>query len=109
MGKHTANFTDVNGVQKAVEIEDGISLMEAARANGVVGIMGDCGGGCACATCHVYVDDTFIDRLPPPDDMESELLDGVAAERLPGSRLSCQIAMTAELDGLTVRIPRSQA
>jgi 2Fe-2S ferredoxin len=83
--------------------------METAIHHNVRGIDAECGGSCSCATCHVYVADGFIERLTPPDDMESELLDGVAAERLPGSRLSCQIAMTAELDGLTVRIPRSQA
>jgi len=74
----------------------------------VRGIDAECGGSCSCATCHVYVDDAFIALLPPADDMENDLLDGVASERQPGSRLSCQITMTAELDGITVRVPETQ-
>jgi 2Fe-2S ferredoxin len=104
MGKHTANFTDVNGVQKAVEIEDGISLMEAARANGVVGIMGDCGGGCACATCHVYVADQWFEKVGAPDDIEFAMLDMVADVQKDTSRLSCQIKMSDELDGIEVTV-----
>ena len=80
----------------------------AALSAGVPEILGLCGGICSCATCHVYVDAEFVDRLPPADETEAELLAFVASERLPGSRLSCQLAMTAELDGLTVRVPQTQ-
>jgi 2Fe-2S ferredoxin len=105
----TIHYILKDGSTRSIEAKPGASVMETAIHHNVRGIDAECGGSCSCATCHVYVDDTFIDRLPPPDDMESELLDGVASERLRGSRLSCQIAMTAELDGLTVRIPQSQA
>jgi 2Fe-2S ferredoxin len=105
----TIHYILKDGSTRSIEAKPGASVMETAIHHNVRGIDAECGGSCSCATCHVYVDDGFIDRLPPPDDMESELLDGVAAERLQGSRLSCQIAMTAELDGLTVRIPQSQA
>jgi 2Fe-2S ferredoxin len=105
----TIHYILKDGSTRSIEAKPGSSVMETAIHHNVRGIDAECGGSCSCATCHVYVDDAFIDRLPPPDDMESELLDGVASERLRGSRLSCQIAMTAELDGLTVRIPQSQA
>jgi 2Fe-2S ferredoxin len=82
--------------------------MENAIRHNVRGIDAECGGCCSCATCHVYVDEAFFDRLPPPDDLESGLLEVVAAERRPTSRLSCQIAMSAALDGLTVRLPQTQ-
>ena len=98
-----------DGSTRSVDARLGASVMETAVHHNVRGIDAECGGSCSCATCHVYVDDTFVHRLLPPDEMESELLDGVASERLPNSRLSCQIAMTAELDGLTVRVPRTQA
>ena len=105
----TIHYILKDGSTRSVEARLGASVMETAVHHNVRGIDAECGGSCSCATCHVYVDDAFVDRLAPPDDMESELLDGVASERLRGSRLSCQIAMTAELDGLTVRIPQSQA
>jgi 2Fe-2S ferredoxin len=96
------------GERREIKADEGSSVMETALGNLVPGILGECGGQMSCATCHVYVDDGFIDRLPPADDMENDLLDGVASERQPGSRLSCQITMTAELDGITVRVPESQ-
>lgn len=105
----TINFILKDGSTRAVEAPAGLSVMEAAIRNNVRGIDAECGGSCSCATCHVYVDDAFLDRLPAPDDMELELLDGVAAERLPGSRLSCQIPLSAELDGIVVRVPAQQA
>jgi 2Fe-2S ferredoxin len=105
----TIHYILKDGSTRSIEAKPGASVMETAIHHNVRGIDAECGGSCSCATCHVYVDEGFIERLPPPDDMESELLDGVACERLRGSRLSCQIAMTVELDGLTVRIPQSQA
>ncbi len=105
----TIHYILLDGSTRSVEAKAGASIMETAIRANLRGIDAECGGCCSCATCHVYVDDAFIDRLPPPDDMESELLEGVAAERLPGSRLSCQLLLSAELDGLTVRVPASQS
>lgn len=82
----------------------GQSLMELARANGVAGIEGDCGGGCACATCHVYVAPEWWDRVGPPDEIETDMLDMVSDVQQPTSRLSCQIKLSAEFDGLEVTV-----
>lgn len=82
--------------------------MQAAVQNDVEGIVAECGGSCACATCHVYVDESFVARLPPAGDLESELLTVTAAERKSNSRLSCQLTVTNELEGLTVTIPETQ-
>lgn len=103
------HFILKDGTRRTVQAKEGASVMETAIHNNVRGIDAECGGCCSCATCHVYVDDAFLARLPAPDDMENELLDGVAAERRPGSRLSCQIIVTSELDGLTVAVPATQA
>lgn len=105
----TIHYILKDGSIRSVDARIGASVMETAVHHNVRGIDAECGGSCSCATCHVYVDTAFTDRLAPPDDMESELLEGVAAQRLPGSRLSCQIAVTAALDGLTVRVPSTQA
>ncbi len=105
----TIHYILKDGSTRSVDARLGASVMETAVHHNVRGIDAECGGSCSCATCHVYVDDAFVDALAPPDEMESELLDGVAAQRQPSSRLSCQIAMTAELDGLTVRVPQTQA
>ena len=105
----TITYILKDGNPRSLDAKPGISVMETAIHHNVRGIDAECGGSCSCATCHVYVADDFIDRLPPPDDMENELLDGVASGRLPGSRLSCQLMVTAELDGLTVRVPERQA
>ncbi|ARW18192.1 putidaredoxin [Komagataeibacter europaeus] len=91
-----------------VDVSGSITVMQAAIQGDIRGIDAECGGACACATCHVYVDEAFVDRLPPMQEDEQEMLEGVAAERLPNSRLSCQIPMTDALDGLRVRIPDRQ-
>jgi len=104
----TIHYILPDGTRRSVDAAAGTSVMENAIRQNVRGIDAECGGCCSCATCHVYVDDAFIDRLPPPDEMEQELLEGVAAGRAPGSRLSCQLGMSAELDGLTVRVPATQ-
>ncbi|MBT2325383.1 2Fe-2S iron-sulfur cluster binding domain-containing protein [Variovorax paradoxus] len=104
----TIHYILQDGSTRDVEAKAGTSVMENAIRHNVRGIDAECGGCCSCATCHVYVDEAFFERLPPPDDLESELLEGVAAERRPTSRLSCQIAMSAEFDGLTVRMPQRQ-
>jgi 2Fe-2S ferredoxin len=105
----TIHYILKDGSSCSVEAKAGTSVMENAIRGNVRGIDAECGGSCSCATCHVYVDDRYVDRVPAPDAMEDELLEGVAAERLPGSRLSCQLTVTAALDGLTVRIPGRQS
>jgi len=82
--------------------------MLAATMNGVPGVDADCGGTLSCATCHVYVDPQWIDRLPAMDDVENDLLENTACERTANSRLSCQIIVTDELEGLSVEVPERQ-
>jgi ferredoxin, 2Fe-2S len=101
-------YVEPGGAEKAIEVPEGWTVMQGAIANGVAGIDAECGGSCACGTCHVYVDDAFIDQLTPPDAGENDMLDTVAAEIKPGSRLSCQIKVTAALEGIKVRIPATQ-
>jgi len=97
-----------DGVTTTLEVRAGVSVMEGAVRNGVAGIDADCGGSCSCATCHVYVDPAWAGRVgPPASDDENDLL-GLAAERQPNSRLSCQIKVSEALDGLVVRMPASQ-
>jgi len=102
------HFILKDGTRKTVDAKLGDSVMQTAIRHNVRGIDAECGGSCSCATCHVYVEADCFDRLPPLDPMEEELLDGVAAQRKPTSRLSCQIPMTADLDGLVVQVPETQ-
>jgi ferredoxin, 2Fe-2S len=102
------NITTAHGEQLALEVPVGMSLMQAAVTAGVSGIVGECGGSAMCATCHVYVDEIFAARLPAVSAVESEMLTCTVAERLANSRLSCQIKMTADLDGLAVLLPEQQ-
>ena len=104
----TIHYILKDGTTRAVDAKVGASVMETAIRGNVRGIDAECGGCCSCATCHVYVDDAFADLLPPPDDMESALLEVVASERQPTSRLSCQLNITTAFDGLTVRVPDTQ-
>ena len=104
----SATVTARDGTVHRIEAAEGESLMQAALRNGVEGIVAECGGECSCATCHVYVDERHYDMLPPPGDAESDLLDFVAAERKTTSRLSCQIKLVAQLDGIAVTIPERQ-
>ena len=101
-------FIHPNGASERVEAGDGESAMLAANKHGLDGIVAECGGNAMCATCHVYVDDAWLARLPPMTDEEDALLDGTAAERHANSRLSCQIKLAAELDGLVLRLPDRQ-
>ena len=82
--------------------------MQGATANGIDGILGECGGSCACATCHCYVDEARLADLPPATESELQMLDNVAAERRPNSRLACQIKSTAMLEGLVIHLPANQ-
>jgi 2Fe-2S ferredoxin len=100
-------YIEHTGKEHVVEVPSGWSVMEGAVKNLVPGIDADCGGACACATCHVHVDPQWAEKLPPKQDMEETMLD-FAQELQPTSRLSCQIKVTPELDGLIVRMPRSQ-
>lgn len=94
-----------NGETLTVDATDGESLMEAARQKDLPGILAECGGSCACATCHVYVEERFAKDMAPMEDFESDMLEGVLAERRPTSRLSCQITVQPALSGMVVVIP----
>jgi ferredoxin, 2Fe-2S len=96
-----------DGTQFDVEAENGSTVMENAIRNGVPGIEAECGGACACATCHVYVDDAWSEAVGRPEAMEEDMLD-FAYDVRPTSRLSCQIRVRDELDGLVVRVPERQ-
>ena len=103
----TVRYVAHDGKERVVEVAVGDTVMRGAVANAVPGIDADCGGQCACATCHVYVDESWMAKAGAPSDMEASMLgfvDGVQ----PTSRLSCQIQMTADLDGLVVKLPKSQ-
>jgi ferredoxin, 2Fe-2S len=102
-------FITLGGGERIVDAHVGESVMSAAVRNGIPGIVGECGGNCSCATCHVYVADESVDEVGPVGDMEEDLLDLGVADRRDSSRLACQIAMTDALDGLTVHIPEEQA
>lgn len=105
MGNLKVTMTDTAGVKhEFADVEEGTSLMELGKQNGVAGIMGDCGGGCACATCHVYVDQSWWDKVGEPDDIEFAMLDMVADVMKDTSRLGCQIKMNKELDGIEVTV-----
>ncbi|WP_233838164.1 2Fe-2S iron-sulfur cluster-binding protein [Paraburkholderia sp. ZP32-5] len=97
-----------DGERRDIDVPVGTSVMEAAIHHNVRGIDAECGGCLSCATCHVYVDATSTAELASPDDSELELLDGVAAERRPESRLSCQLVMAPAMNGLVVQIPARQ-
>ncbi|MDE5447084.1 2Fe-2S iron-sulfur cluster binding domain-containing protein [Bradyrhizobium sp. CSA207] len=101
-------FIHPDGKSDRIETSDGESAMQAATRHGLDGILAECGGNAMCATCHVYVDAGWLARLPAIGDNEDALLDGTADARLPNSRLSCQIMITPELDGLVLRLPERQ-
>jgi 2Fe-2S ferredoxin len=103
-----ANVLQPDGQEVVVLVPIGSSVMRAAVDAGVDGIVGECGGAAMCGTCHVFVDEEWLDRLPPMLQNEDELLDCTAVAREWNSRLSCQLRMTAELDGLPLRLPDSQ-
>lgn len=96
-------FITNDATRHEVEVENGYSVMEAAINNDIDGIVAECGGACACATCHSYVDEAWLDKMPPMDDMEDSMLDA-AYERKNNSRLTCQIEVSEELDGLVIHV-----
>ena len=97
---------DGNKIETNVRV--GESLMQGAVNEGLDSIVAECGGNCVCATCHCYIQEEFVDKLNAMDEYEDDMLDSVACERKPNSRLSCQITMSDALDGITVHIPESQ-
>ena len=101
-------FIQNDGTERVVEAEPGMTVMEAAVKNSIPGIAAECGGACACATCHVYIDDAWREKVGGPSPMEEDMLD-FGYDVKPNSRLSCQIKVTDELDGLVVTTPERQA
>ena len=100
-------YIEQDGTKHEVELDNGMSVMEGAVQNSVPGIDADCGGACSCATCHVYVDEAWTEKTGKSNDMEEGMLD-FANDIRPESRLSCQIEMSDELDGLVVHLPEKQ-
>ena len=101
-------YVEANGQSTTIDLADGWSLMQGATTSGIEGIIGECGGSCACATCHCYVDEARLGDLPPPSEAELDMLENVASERRPNSRLACQIKASAALEGLIVHLPETQ-
>ncbi len=100
-------FVQPDGTSQTVEAEPGVTVMEVAKLNDVPGVEAECGGACACATCHVYVNPEWVEKTGKPSSIEEDMLD-FAFDVRKESRLSCQIKVTPELDGLTVRVPAKQ-
>ena len=101
-------YIEHNGKSHNIDVQNELSVMEGAIQNSIPGIDADCGGACACATCHVYVDEKWFNKLPKRSEAEQDMLD-VAFEPNKNSRLGCQITVTDELDGLVVKMPLKQA
>ena len=100
-------YIEYNGKQHEVEVEKGLSIMEGAIQNGIPGIDGDCGGACACATCHVYVNEEWLDKLSDQNESEKDMLD-FAFETKSNSRLSCQLMLDDKHNGIVVNLPEKQ-
>ncbi|MGA7974220.1 MAG: 2Fe-2S iron-sulfur cluster-binding protein [Pseudolabrys sp.] len=101
-------YVEANSIEHEVDVPEGWTVMQGAVANGVPGIEAECGGSCSCGTCHVYVEEADLARLPDLSENEEAMLDMAAAEVKPTSRLACQLPATAALGGLVVRMPKSQ-
>lgn len=101
-------YLEASGQSTTIDLPEGWSLMQGATTNGIDGILGECGGSCACATCHCYVDEARLGDLPAASDNELAMLENVAAERRPNSRLACQIKASPKLEGLIVSLPATQ-
>jgi 2Fe-2S ferredoxin len=104
----TVTYIHADGTEEQADVDVGTSVMMGAVGQDIDGIVAECGGSLMCATCHVYVDEEFADRLPERSPDEDEMLEAAASERTEHSRLSCQIVVTEELDGLVVRLPETQ-
>jgi len=103
----TIHYITNDGEKHSVEVENGYSVMEGAINNNIDGIVAECGGACACATCHAYIEEGWAEKLAPMDDMEDSMLDA-AYERQDNSRLTCQIEANDALDGLVVRVGENE-
>ena len=101
-------YVEFNGTQHVVDVANGLTVMEGARDNNIPGIEADCGGACACSTCHVYVDPAWVEKLPAKDDMEEDMLDFAFQPDAQRSRLTCQLKVSDALDGLVVHMPEKQ-
>ncbi len=101
-------YIEFGGKEHVVDVSDGMTVMEGARDNAIPGIDADCGGACACSTCHVYVDESWVEKLPAIESMEEDMLDFAWEKDAKKSRLSCQLKVTPELDGLIVHMPEKQ-
>lgn len=101
-------YVDADGTETDLDVAEGTTLMQAAVSNGLDGVIGECGGSAMCATCHVYIDDAFLGKLPELDEMEEEMLECTSSERRPNSRLSCQIEVNPEIEGIRVVFPETQ-
>jgi 2Fe-2S ferredoxin len=100
-------YVEASGKEHVIDVAEGMTVMEGATKHNIPGIDADCGGACACATCHIYVDPEWMAKTGAPNGMEQSMLD-FASDVEPTSRLSCQIKVTAALDGLRVKLPKSQ-
>ena len=101
-------YTDYQGNSKTIEVDNGLTVMEGAIQNDIPGIDADCGGSMACATCHVYVEEKWLDKIPKAEEAEVDMID-MAYEPKKNSRLSCQLIVSDELEGLTVTTPAQQS
>jgi len=101
-------YVEHNGTEHVVDVANGLTVMEGARDNNIPGIEADCGGACACSTCHVYVDPDWVEKVPAKDDIEEDMLDFAFEPDPATSRLTCQIKVTDALDGLRVKMPEKQ-
>jgi ferredoxin, 2Fe-2S len=101
-------YTDNQGNSETIEVDNGLTVMEGAIQNDIPGIDADCGGSMACATCHVYVEEKWLDKVPKAEEAEIDMID-MAYEPKKNSRLSCQIIVTDELEGLKVTTPQKQS
>jgi 2Fe-2S ferredoxin len=101
-------YIEHNGTEHVVDVANGLTVMEGARDNGIPGIEADCGGACACSTCHVYVDEAWVEKLPAKDPMEEDMLEFAYEPDEARSRLTCQIKVSDALDGLKVKMPERQ-
>ncbi len=101
-------YIEHSGTEHVVDVASGLTVMEGARDNNVPGIDGDCGGACACSTCHVYVHPDWVSKIPEMDDMEEDMLDFAFEPDMARSRLTCQVKVTDDMDGLIVHIPEKQ-
>ncbi|MDC1096533.1 2Fe-2S iron-sulfur cluster-binding protein [Pelagibacteraceae bacterium] len=101
-------YIDKSGNSKTIEVENGLSVMEGAIQNNIPGIDADCGGSMACATCHVYVEETWLNKILKPEEAEVDMID-MAFEPKKNSRLSCQLIVSNELDGLKITTPEKQS